>query len=336
MITPQLSRRRDLTAKRVAQRKAARDKASIVLPEPRPDRDDVYYPITCGGFGDNLYQRSILRVLARKYRTFYLPTPCPAMYWDIPNIKFVYPGRVALRTQAKHLASLPKSMFTPKPEGLNPLPWRYEPMPAGGWGKAGGSHVEHLRKRAGVSLADFDFELPVKPEWIADAEAVKATLKLNGKQLCLVRPSTLRKEWFYLPRTPKVAYLQLLIDRYKDDYFYLSFADLEPGIEWIDGELTGIDAEFHKGELSITTLFGLIKISDMIITGAGFPMVAAIAERAKCFTIFSGGPTSCYLDDSMGLQNFSYAAPSLGENSKNIPEEKVLAAFEELRTRPRR
>ena len=57
------------------------------------------------------------------------------------------------------------------------------------------------------------------------------------------------------------------LDTYRDDYFYLSFADLEPGVEWLDGELKGIDAEFHRGELPLTTIFGLIKLSEMVLTG---------------------------------------------------------------------
>jgi len=288
---------------------------------------------TALGFGDNFHQRSILRVLAQRYRTLYLQTTCPAIYWDIPNVKFIDPGRIPLRTQAKHIAGLPKETFSALPAGTPPLPWRYTPMPNQ---NRGISHMPKQIRSAGIPLDKFNFYFPVKPEWIAAAEAVKAKLNLNGKQLCLVRAPTLRQEWMNVERSPKIEYLQLLIDRYKDTYFYLGFADLKPGAEDPDGELHGIDVEFYHGELSMTTLFGLIKISDMLISGPGLPPIVAIAERAKCFVVMGGSSSpECNYDACMGLMNFSYAAREPFDLwKKDIPEARIIERFEELRLRP--
>jgi hypothetical protein len=81
----------------------------------------------------------------------------------------------------------------------------------------------------------------------------------------------------------------------------------------------------------------------MSIIYPGFFMPAAIAIRTKCFTIFGGnaGP-QVHIDPVMGLQNFGWIAPepfcqcfnNHHECKKDIPEEKIIAAFEELRSRP--
>ncbi|MFA5336554.1 MAG: hypothetical protein WC324_06515 [Candidatus Omnitrophota bacterium] len=292
---------------------------------------------TALGFGDNLYQRAILKVLARRFDTVYLQTTCPDIYWDIPNVRFVEPGSVPLRTQRKYLASLPRSTFSPRPPLLQSLGWRYK------WNLGMNvCHVDWLRQQSGVTLDQFDFSFMVKAEWIRAAWAVLARLDMKGKRLCLVRPSTIRKEWYNASRNPKAAHMQRIIDTYRDDYFYLSFADLEPGVEWLDGELKGIDAEFHRGELPLTTIFGLIKLSEMVLTGPTWTMVAAIAERVKCFTIFGGcARPERIIDASMGLDRFAYVAPEpfcdcrRGDHAcnKEIPPEKVIAQFEELRRR---
>jgi len=306
------------------------------MDDVQANKRDAFFQ-TALGFGDNLYQRAILRVLARQYDAVYLQTTCPDIYWDIPNVKFINPGRVPLRTQTKYLESLPATTFSPRPPLLHSLGWRYQ------WNmNAGVSHIEWQRQRSGVTLDRFDFTFPVKAEWLTAARAVMAKFDMQGKRLCIVRPSTIRKEWLNASRNPKAANLQLLIDRYKSEYFYLTFADLEPGAEWLDGELKGIDATFHRGELPLTTIFGLIKLSDMVITGPTWAMVSAIAERVKCFTIFGGcAKPERIVDASMGLDRFGYVAPEpfcdckRGDHAcnKDIPAAKIIQRFEELRSR---
>ncbi|GAG20797.1 unnamed protein product [marine sediment metagenome] len=165
---------------------------------------------------------------------------------------------------------------------------------------------------------------------------------MKGKRLCIIRPPTLRKEWNYPTRNPKLEYMQFLVDRYKDEYFYISMADLEEEVEWLDEELKGIDVKFHKGELSMPMIFALMKLSNMIICYPAFFMIAGIALRAKTFAIF-GGCSSPYasIEESMGLANFSYAVPDPSCNcfladhdcNKEIPEAVLIERFEELRAR---
>jgi len=245
---------------------------------PRKHRNLFFHGVL--GLGDNLYQRPIVKDVAKQYKTVYLNTCFPEIYWDIPNVKFVYPNPLNLRTQKKHVEKLPKSTWSNRPKHADSARWDQLGPPSEK--KVQTKYVELENQE------NFDFSFPLRDKWIKAAEKIKAKLKLKGKKLCIVRRPTDRREWSCPSRNPKIEYFQLLLDKYKKDYFYLSIADIEKGKEWFDGDLKGINFSFDKGELDLTTILGLMKIADMTITFPGFFMIAAIAIRAKCFTIFGG------------------------------------------------
>jgi hypothetical protein len=317
----------------------------------------------CYGFGDNLYQRPVIKDLADRYDIVYLQTPIPEFYWDLPNVKFIYPADVDAgtghRTPSKHLARVPREVFVERPAGIPEQigmrrhvrvgqrfffeeQGRSEEVPAPAESV---SVYEDIRRGAGIPPERYSFMLPVRNEWVKAARNVAAGLARNGKKLCLVRPPTIRKEWECSSRNPKVEYLQLLIDKYRDEYFFLSIADIDGKDETLDGRLAGVDAEFHGGELPITTILGLLKIADMTITGPGMMLQSAVAVRAKAFAIFGGhaGPDQV-LDPGMGLDNLAVVAPSPFCNcremhhacNKDIPEAVLLSTFEAFRSRPKK
>lgn len=330
--------------------------SAIEIPKDSKSKD-IYF-LGCYGFGDCFNQRPIIKHLAEYFRTIYLRTTLPEAYWDIPNIKFVRPEKLNLRTQWNHLNKSTYEFVNP-PTDAKVLHWHLFP-PSGimrkdrvskqlGFGPADTylepelSVQEHSKLRAGIK--NYDYLFPVRKEWIASARDVVSGLNLKGKKLCIIRPSTERKEWPCLNRNPKSEYIQLLINRYKDEYFFLSIADIKEGEEWFDGELKNLDATFHHGELPISTIFGLIKISDMVITGPAFFMLAAIAIRTKCFTIFGGRQKPEWtISECMGLDNFEYVAPEPTCNcldvthncKKDIPENRIIEQFEKLKARPKR
>jgi len=308
------------------------------------------------GFGDNINLRIVIRHLARRHEIIYLSTTIPEAFWDFPNVRFVRPDPGHLRTQAKHLASFPPDFFSEIPKetprmgwGLGYTPQKWPRLSDGNVKQADfpGEEItvsECIRRRAGIPREEFDFTFPVRQKWIEAARSFVSGLDLKGKKLCLVRPNTLRPEWLCPTRNPKTEHYQTLIDLYRDEYFFLSVADLEDGKEWLDGEILGIDAILHRGEVPWSTLFGLIKISDMFITNPGWGMLAGIATRAKTFTIFGGELHPRYfVDEHVGTQNFGYVAPDPFCNcfkmehacNKKIPRSRLIAAFEELRTRPK-
>jgi len=289
----------------------------------------------CLGFGDNFYQRQIIKEVAKTH-TVYLKATFPEVYWDIPNVKFLYPASQPLRTQKKHIESLPAETWSKKPGDAHRVRWQDIGPPA--TKKIQTKYVELENSK------DFDFSFPVKNEWVEEAKKLVKTLPLKGKKFCIIRRPTNRREWNCPARNPKIEYYQLLIDKYKDEYFFLGLADIKPKEEWFDGVVTGLDKEFNKGEIPLTTILGLMKISDMIITYPSFFMIAAVALRAKCFCIWGGISAPHYsLRKNLGLQNFSYVAAEPfcschtmnHKCKKDIPMSRILSTFKELKDRPK-
>jgi len=302
----------------------------------RYEHDTLYFKGALG-FGDNFYQRQIIKDLAKSYKTIHITTALPEMYWDIPNVKFAKSTVMyKLRTHKKRMEALPAETWSPKPDKKD----------------SDSVYVALLHPPVGRNLRtkyielenrkDFDFTFPVKNEWVEKAKKLVKTLPLKGKKLCIIRRPTCRTEWNCPARNPKVEYYQLLIDKYKDEYFFVGIADVEKEQEWFDGDIHGLDKEFNKGEIDLPIIFGLMKIADMTITYPSLFMIAAIAIRTKCFCLFGGcGMPDTVLRRGWGLQNFGYVAPEPFCNcinmnhdcKKDMPPKKIIKAFEELRER---
>lgn len=288
------------------------------------------------GFGDNFYQRAVIKDLAKEYKKVYLKTAFPEAYWDLPNVEFIYPSSMPLRTQEKHMKGQKKTVWSSLPKKYDSVRW--DQLGPSSQKKIQTKYIELENRK------DFDFLFPVKKEWIKDAEDLKASLKIGGKKLCIVRRPTNRSEWNCPSRNPKPEYYQAIIDEYKDEYFYLGLADIEKRIEWFDGKITGIDKEFNKGEIPITTILGLLKIADMSICYPSFFMIASIAIRGKCFCIFGGAAEPFHvIRKGFNLENFSHVAPEPFCNCmdmkhscyKEIPMDTLMGGFKELKDRER-
>jgi len=316
-------------------------------------KDNLFFD-GCLGFGDVFQERPLIKHFLKQYKTVYVKTPLPELFWDIPNVIFVRPPEI-LRTQNKHMESLPPETWSKVPPHTKRLGWSNYP-PGGHLFPKTDAHpneiieprpvncvAKHIKNFAGIE--DYDFSFPVRTAWVKAAKEFLGGLPVKWKKLCLIRPPTIRDEWYCPSRNPKIEYIQLLIDRYKDEYFFLSLADVDGKAERYDGILKGLDAEFHHGEVPLTTIFGLMKIADMSIIYPGFFMPLAIAIRSKCFCIFGGnaGP-QVHIDPIMGIENFGWIAPepfcqcinNTHNCNKDIPEEKIIAAFEELKNRPKK
>ena len=66
------------------------------------------------GIGDNFYMRPFIKELADNYKIVYLKTAIPDIYYDIENVKFVYPDELKLRTQSEHAKKIPSYVWTKK------------------------------------------------------------------------------------------------------------------------------------------------------------------------------------------------------------------------------
>jgi len=301
------------------------------------------------GFGDSFYCRSLVKSLAQRYLNIYVRTTLPEAFWDIENVKFVHPT-TPLRAQKKHLEHIDETReykWETPPKGIEHRSWGSF---ISAWRCTDGDAVtdnprgEESTTKFFVNeydLKDFNFSFPLKKEWIEAAKKIVNELDMKHKKLCIVRPPAIHKEWANYSRNPKKEYFQLLIDKYKDDYFFISMGNNKEKKEWFeDGGLNGIDMRYDHGELPITTIFGLAKIAHMVITPPDFFSVLAIATKTKCFCIFGGcAKPDAIFNENMGLDNFRWVTPTPFCNcmrmnhkcKKEIQGNEIIQRFDALR-----
>lgn len=331
---------------------------SIPLPTPPPEAKlPPIYIQGPYGFGDTIYLRSIIKHLSEKHKEVYIRTTIPEVFWDLINVKFVRPTINKLWTQGEHIEQLDKSSDH-----------KWEKLPLGIEQRSWGSflpewkHADYSENAKAITtnprgeesttryfeneycINEFDFKLPLKREWILEARKALDSLDTQGKKICIVRQPTERPEWNNTARNPDLDYLQLLIDKYKDEYYFVSIAYLKKDVEWIGRELKGIDKKFHNGEFPLTTIFAMLKLANMVITYPDLFLVASVAVGARCFCVFGGcAKPEIILDDNMGLENIAWVAPApfcncmrMDHNChKKIPPKRITRAFEELKDRER-
>lgn len=164
-------------------------------------------------------------------------------------------------------------------------------------------------------LDSVDFSMPIMHNWMLPAIDLMRRLGINssgnrGKRVCIVKRPTLRNEWYCPARNPRIEYLQEIIDYLHEDYVFISVADLRDGEEWLDGELSGIQFEFHAGEIDVWTLLGLVSLADLSICTQSFFVPFALATGSTCFCVYGGfgGPWR-YISRWMDTSRFGYAAP---------------------------
>jgi len=284
------------------------------------------------GLGDNFFQRPFIKELS-KSKDVYLKTYHPQIYWDIPGIKFLKYEHEKFVSHKKNADRL--DVWSPIPDKAETtgLPYYWNGFRLGMTIKEQYQEVMPVR--------NYDFSFPVKQEWVDRAKDIIASFDTGGKKICLVKFPSRRKEWSAIAREPKPEYLQMLIDRYKDEYFFISLADLRGGNEEFYVAPRNIDKEFHYGELTVEDIFGLIKISDMVICGSCFLFPAGVAVGTKTFVI--GGGTqdpSWFVDEKEHADVLRIVKPMPfcrcnnprhESCNKEIPEERITGEFENFK-----
>jgi ADP-heptose:LPS heptosyltransferase len=164
-----------------------------------------------------------------------------------------------------------------------------------------------MRSRLNIDSSTFDlpdFELPMR-----------RLEGINSAKYAVIRPATVRKEWMAASRNPKPEYLaecaQILLD---NGFDVISVADLEDGAEWALNPLPPATIRFHKGELSIKELLGLVSHAKIVVGGIGWLTPAAIAYKVPAWFIFGGfgkynAPSNLFDSGRMNLSKVGYAIP---------------------------
>jgi len=94
----------------------------------------------------------------------------------------------------------------------------------------------------------------------------------------------------------------------------ISVADLEDDVEWALEPLPRATTRFHKGELNIKELLGLIQHASVVVGGVGWMTPASIAYKVPSWVIFGGfgafnAPENLFDKDRMDLSKIGYALP---------------------------
>lgn len=234
------------------------------------------------GLGDSLYSRAFVKNLPKPV---YLDTPWPSIYAGIEGVHFVKP-QTTLRTQAKNIARYDQWEVAPRG-----LPQRHPRYGAEGI-------IRGLTQTFGVAPGEFD--LPPLPPSCE-----------TGKYV-VVRPATVRSEWRADTRNPDPYYITLAaMEAGLRGYRVVSVADLQDGVEWAVGDLPPCDLQYHKGELPVEELLGLVQGAAAVIGGIGWLVPAALAAKVPAWIICGGqgGYNAPELITPKGQTNITFAVP---------------------------
>lgn len=214
------------------------------------------------GLGDNIYIRAFVETLARESEV-HISTPWPELFQNISGIKFQKP-HTTLRTQLKNLGRFPPERWSCETQFDRRL---------------------NIHYGAGTNIPDdLSRIFQCGPTW-GLPEFKGSEVK---KPYVVVRPATLRKEWFAASRNPKPEYLDQVCRWLSEKYHIISVADFEDGQEWPDGDLPYADEQFHQGELAMPELLGLCQGAAGIVGGVGWIVPFAASTGVPAFIVMGG------------------------------------------------
>lgn len=241
------------------------------------------------GLGDNLYQLGFVRALAKAGVHVTIVTPWPELYQDVPNIKFQRP-HTSLRTQAKNASRVSVEVWSTESHFDRRISVHYGP---------------------GTNIADDMLkQFKAVPKWgLRSFDSPPVT----DKPYIVVRPVTVRKEWLNEARNPLPEYVDQVCQWLADRYHIISVADLEDRQEWLVGEQPFAHERYHKGELSMTELFGLCQGAFGIVGGIGWIVPFAINTGVPTFIIAGGNGGYNHpgklVNHTMKLDKIKFAVP---------------------------
>ena len=214
------------------------------------------------GLGDNIYIRAFVETLAKQHE-IHIATPWPELFQNISGLIYRKP-HTTLRTQLKNMTRFKPDLWSNETHFDKTINVHYG---------AGSNIPDDLERIFGC-----------EPTW--GLPEFKAPIV--QKPYIVMRPATLRKEWFAASRNPRPEYLNEIALWLRDRYRIISVADFEDGQEWPDGELPYADEVYHHGELAMPDLLGLCQGAGAIIGGVGWIVPLAASCGIPAFIVMGG------------------------------------------------
>lgn len=235
------------------------------------------YPLmvtAMGGLGDGIYQRPFIRQLQDAQEVF-LVTPWPELYSDLPNVRFVKPVGMGLRTQAKNIERYPDDFWARRPVQAQRI------RPAYGMGM-------HTKETTILRELEQFFPRSRRPLVMDLPDFGDAPLDLGGPY-AVVRPVTVRREWAASARAPDPKYVAAASKALRKFGFkVVSVADVDGKHEQLVGDPPPADEWFHEGELAPAELLALIQNAAVVVGGVGFIVPACMAMGTPSVIIGGG------------------------------------------------
>jgi ADP-heptose:LPS heptosyltransferase len=237
------------------------------------------------GLGDNIHQRGIIKELM-KHEKVWLETPWPCIYHDLVGDRLSLTYRKNnLRTQHKNaIREMRRFSSVPPKEQLKEHKVWYTHQKVIEKGSFFAAMCDNSKVPKG------DFSMPVPEEWKNKARKLVGR---RDKPILFYRPLVERKEWNGCKqRNPDAAAYVEILNKFRQDYFVVSVADLVPSVEWEVSASIRADKVFHRGELDIESIAGMMAISDLVYCSAGFSLVMSQAVGANMIAVFGGHESS--------------------------------------------
>ena len=251
------------------------------------------------GLGDQFFQRPFILEALKRYDEVYLSTPFPDLFYKDTGVKCVY-KKTGLKTPCEHYEKV-KHLYCEYPQDIEIMTLDY----ARGLAKKR-SILNSFRNQTGIYPTDYSFKVP--NAWKERAERF---MPITEKKICVVKLPTIREEWKNISRNPKMEYFNHLIERYKDEYCFVSIAN-NHAKEYFDGEYPkGIEISYNSGELSIEEYIGFMSLADLNLCYNSNALQIGLALGIPTISLFGGYVSSEMVTDSiMGLENYIGIEPS--------------------------
>lgn len=251
------------------------------------------------GLGDNLNQRAVVRA-ALKTKEVWLETPWPSIYHDLPvNLMRKATG---LRTQIKNAKREDAAYSLIKAPRAATLKVAYLQDDV----RKVGTFLGAMAKYCGIKATLDDTRFPVPEEWDLRLSALTdGWYGYRLRPLMVYRPLVQRVEWSgSAARNPEPLPYVELARTLRRQFYVVSVADLEPGVEWLVGEPLEADVTFHAGELPFELLAALVARSSLVYASPGFAMVLAQAVGARLVGVFGGHESARFYDHGQKLHHW--------------------------------
>jgi ADP-heptose:LPS heptosyltransferase len=224
------------------------------------------------GIGDNIIQRCFIKQLTQKGQEVWIKTPLPEIYEGLSNIHYVR-AYSKLRTQKKN-ENITEATFESVPYEI-----QYRSIFYGDTDLKHGSIFNAMERRFGIPPA-----MIYLPKFFLPDIGLS-----QNKPIALIRPTTERIEWHNSARGPLNEYVdcvaKILAFR---GWHVISIADTEVGLEWITDAEPFAHQKLHHGELTISQMFALVQRADIVVSGVGVVMLAAIAYKRPTICLQGG------------------------------------------------